>query len=52
MNEQTVDSTSDARTGNNVMRHEYRVLNDDEKALMKAIKDKGARAARADSERR
>jgi hypothetical protein len=41
MNEQTVDSTSDARTGNNVMRHEYRVLNDDEKALMKAIKDKG-----------
>lgn len=38
----TVDSASDARTVNNVMRHEYRVLSDDEKALMKAIKDKGA----------
>lgn len=43
MNEQskTVDSTSDARTVNNVMRHAYRVLNDDEKKLMQAIKDKG-----------
>ena len=36
-----VDSTSDARTVNNVMRHEYRVLSDAEKASMKAIKDKG-----------
>lgn len=37
----TVDSTSDARTVNNVMRHAYRVLSDDEKAQMQAIKDKG-----------
>lgn len=37
----TVDSTSDARTVNNVMRHEYRVLSDEEKAIMKAVKDKG-----------
>lgn len=37
----TVDSTSDARIANNVMRHEYRLLSDDEKALMKDIKDKG-----------
>ena len=28
----TVDSASDARTVNNVMRHEYRVLSEDEKA--------------------
>lgn len=38
---ETVDSASDARTVNNVMRHEYRVLSDDEKAQMKALKDKG-----------
>lgn len=37
----TVDSTSDARTINNVMRHGYRVLSDEEKAHMQAIKDKG-----------
>lgn len=37
----TVDSTSDARTINNVMRHGYRVLSDDEKAQMQALKDKG-----------
>lgn len=37
----SVDSASDDRTVNNVMRHEYRVLSDDEKAQMKAIKDKG-----------
>lgn len=37
----TVDSTSDARTVNNVMRHAYRVLTDDEKATMQAIEDKG-----------
>lgn len=36
-----VDSTSDERTANNVMRHEYRVLTDEEKQSMKAIKDKG-----------
>lgn len=37
-----VDSTSDQRTVNNVMRHEYKVLNDIEKAQMKAVKDLGA----------
>lgn len=36
-----VGSTSDERTRNNVMRHEYRVLSDEEKATMQAIKDKG-----------
>ena len=37
----TVTSTSDERTVNNTMRHQYRVLSDDEKAQMQAIKDKG-----------
>jgi hypothetical protein len=37
----TVSSTSDERTVNNVMRHEYRVLSDLEKARMKEIKDAG-----------
>jgi hypothetical protein len=37
----SVDSTSDQRIVNNVMRHEYRVLTDVEKAQMAAIKDKG-----------
>lgn len=37
----TVSSTSDARTVNNTMRHQYRVLSDTEKAAMQAIKDKG-----------
>lgn len=37
----SVDSTSDARTVNNTMRHAYRVLSDAEKANMSAIKDKG-----------
>lgn len=36
-----VSSTSDDRTVNNVMRHEYRVLSDLEKAHMLAVKDKG-----------
>lgn len=36
-----VQSTSDERTVNNVMRHAYRVLSDDEKAQMQAIKDTG-----------
>ena len=36
-----VDSTSDERTVNNVMRHQYRVLTDAEKQQMQAIKDKG-----------
>lgn len=37
----TVSSTSDERTVNNVMRHEYRVLSATEKAQMQAIKDMG-----------
>jgi len=36
-----VHSVSDARTTNNVMRHEYRVLTDAEKAAMQKIKDDG-----------
>ena len=36
-----VDSTSDQRTVNNTMRHAYRVLSDEEKANMAAIKDAG-----------
>ncbi len=36
-----VNSTSDNRTVNNVMRHEYRVLTDAEKSAMQTIKDKG-----------
>lgn len=36
-----VDSTSDDRTVNNVMRHGYRVLTDEEKAQMQAVKDQG-----------
>lgn len=38
----TMSSTSDERTANNVMRHEYRVLDDGEKHQMQAIKDAGA----------
>lgn len=36
-----VDSTSDARTVNNTMRHQYRVLSDAEKANMATVKDMG-----------
>jgi hypothetical protein len=36
-----VNSTSDERTVNNVMRHAYRVLSDEEKAAMQKIKDMG-----------
>lgn len=36
-----VDSKSDDRTVNNVMRHEYRVLTDAEKEQMQKIKDIG-----------
>lgn len=38
----TVDSTSDARTANNAVRHQYRVLSDAEKVQMQEIKDMGA----------
>ena len=37
----SVESTSDERTINNTMRHQYRVLSDAEKANMAAIKDEG-----------
>lgn len=36
-----IESTDDARTLNNVMRHKYRVLTDDEKAAMSTFKDQG-----------
>jgi hypothetical protein len=36
-----MDSTSDRRTQNNAVRHRYRVLNDEEKALVQATKDMG-----------
>lgn len=36
-----MDSSSDERTRNNVVRHEYRVLTDEEKATMKDLKDMG-----------
>lgn len=36
-----VDSASDARTTNNTVRHQYRVLSDAEKAQMLKIKDAG-----------
>lgn len=36
-----VDSASDQRTVNNVMRHQYRVLSEDEKRIMQKIKDMG-----------
>lgn len=37
-----IDSTSDDRTANNAVRHAYRVLTDEEKAQMLALKDAGA----------
>lgn len=37
-----MESTSDKRIVNNVMRHEYRVLTDSEKVAMRDVKDKGA----------
>lgn len=36
-----MDSTSDKRVVNNVMRHEYRVLDGHEKSLMQEVKDRG-----------
>lgn len=36
-----VDSTSNDRTVNNVMRHQYRVLSDEEKQSMSDVKDMG-----------
>ena len=37
----SIESSSDARTINNSVRHQYRVLTDAEKANMVAVKDKG-----------
>lgn len=37
-----VESISDDRVANNVVRHEYRILSDEEKLQMKAVKDLGA----------
>lgn len=37
-----IDSASDDRTANNAVRHKYRVLSDDEKRQMTALKDAGA----------
>lgn len=37
-----IPSTSDQRTTNNVMRHTYRVLSEDEKLAMQKVKDLGA----------
>ena len=39
--DEMIDSGSDRRVENNVVRHEYRVLSDQEKATMKQIKDMG-----------
>lgn len=36
-----ISSTSDERVINNTMRHAYRVLSDEEKAAMQAVKDEG-----------
>ncbi len=36
-----VNSAGDERVVNNVMRHEYRVLSDNEKRVMKGVKDAG-----------
>lgn len=41
MENNKVDSASNSRTVNNVMRHEYRVLDETEKDQMKATKDIG-----------
>lgn len=38
---QSVESTSDARTVNNTMRHQYKVLSDSEKQDMQTVKDMG-----------
>ena len=42
-----IDSTADERTANNVLRHEYRVLSEEEKLQVKELKDIGADFVRA-----
>lgn len=39
---ETIDSTSDDRTVNNAVRHQYRTLSEEEKQLMVRVKDMGA----------
>lgn len=41
MNDKTVDAASDDRTVSNTVRHAYRVLSEDEKQQMVALKDLG-----------
>lgn len=41
MSEKHVDSAGDQRADNNLMRHKYRLLNDQEKAALYKIKDDG-----------
>lgn len=41
-----MESASDQRVENNVMRHEYRTLTEAEKATMKTIKDLGEEFAK------
>jgi hypothetical protein len=41
MNDKSVESISDDRTANNVMRHQYRILSDEEKNQMQRVKDYG-----------
>jgi hypothetical protein len=41
MGTEKIDSTSDQRVVNDVVRHEYRVLSDEEKMAMRSIKDSG-----------
>lgn len=42
-----VDSAGDDRTANNAMRHKYRVLTEEEKLAMLAVKDAGAALLKA-----
>ncbi len=42
MSDERVSSTSDERTANNVMRHSYRILSEEEKAFVEEVKDMGA----------
>jgi len=39
----TVNSASDERIANNTVRHQYRILSEEEKEAMLAVKDHGAK---------
>ena len=41
MSDDCVDSKGDGHVANNVMRHYYRILTDDEKLQMQLLKDQG-----------